>query len=77
MEQVISLLKNPAILFGLGLFIALGLVGRGDMEEFQTQQKNYCKMVAEGHWPDYEKDYAIACPPLGFPKTPVSFHHQK
>ena len=40
-----------ALLF---VVFALGLAGKGDLQEAQDQAKVYNEMVCAGHWPDYE-----------------------
>lgn len=47
-----------AILF---LVIAFGIAGRGDFEEAQRQEEQYCQNVHSGHWPDYRGDYRVSC----------------
>ena len=41
------------ILTGAVFIIALGLVGRADMNDEIAEAVFYCDMVADGHWPDY------------------------
>jgi hypothetical protein len=33
---------------------ALGIAGKGDLQEAQDQAAFYDEMVCKGHWPDYE-----------------------
>jgi len=42
------------VAFVLVFFLALGLVGSGDVKEQEKIAEVYTKMVCEGHWPDYE-----------------------
>ena len=41
------------ILTGAVFIIALGLVGRADMNDEIAEAVYYCDMVADGYWPDY------------------------
>ena len=45
------------VVFGIVFFIALGLVGRMDMEDEIREQMKYCEMVGGNHWPDYKSQY--------------------
>lgn len=40
--------------FVLAFFLALGLVGSGDVKEQEKIAEVYTEMVCKGHWPDYE-----------------------
>ena len=41
-----------ALLF---VVFALGIAGKGDLQEAQDQAAFYDEMVCKGHWPDYER----------------------
>ena len=52
--------RYQVILIGLGLIVAMGLVGHMDAEEEQRQQDEYCAMVklwkqskGQAGWPAY------------------------
>lgn len=45
----------------MAAFVLLGTVGQSDYEEAKAAQSEYCKMVRNGHWPDYEGKYAEWC----------------
>lgn len=52
--------RYHVILAGLGLLIAMGIVGQSDFEEEQRQQDEYCAMVklwkqtkGQAGWPAY------------------------
>ena len=51
---------DHVILAGLGLLIAMGIVGQSDFEEAERQQAEYCEMVklwkqtkGQAGWPAY------------------------
>lgn len=45
-----------------------------DHEEALLQQDHYCKMVANGLWPDYNGVYKDECLDLGYPAVPRPSH---
>lgn len=45
-----------------GVLLALGWA---DRDTLFLEQARYCRMVADGHWPDYEHSFARACQPDG------------
>ena len=45
----------------LAALVLLGTVGQSDYQEAKAAQSEYCKMVRDGHWPDYEGKYAEWC----------------
>ena len=52
--------RYQVILAGLGLLIAMGIVGQSDLEEADRQQDEYCEMVklwkqtkGQAGWPAY------------------------
>lgn len=52
--------RYQVILAGLGLLIAMGIVGQSDFEEAERQQVEYCEMVklwkqtkGQAGWPAY------------------------
>ncbi len=52
--------RYQVILAGLGLLIAMGIVGQSDFEEEQRQAEQYCEMVklwkqtkGQAGWPAY------------------------
>jgi hypothetical protein len=52
--------RYQVILAGLGLLIAMGIVGQSDLEEAERQQAEYCEMVklwkqtkGQAGWPAY------------------------
>lgn len=53
--------RYQVILAGLGLLIAMGIVGQSDFEEAERQQAEYCEMVklwketrGQAGWPAYD-----------------------
>ncbi len=49
------------ILAAVVLFGLLGLAGEMDYQDALREERNYCKMVREGSWPDYENIYEEVC----------------
>lgn len=56
-----QLKRYQVILIGLGLIVAMGIVGQSDFEEEQRQQDEYCAMVklwkktnGQQGWPAYD-----------------------
>ena len=52
--------RYQVIIAGLGLLIAMGIVGQSDLEEAERQQAEYCEMVklwkqtkGQAGWPAY------------------------
>ena len=52
--------RYQVILAGLGLLIAMGIVGQSDFEEAERQEAEYCEMVklwkqtkGQAGWPGY------------------------
>lgn len=52
--------RYQVILAGLGLLMAMGIVGQSDLEEAERQQAEYCEMVklwkqtkGQAGWPAY------------------------
>ena len=52
--------RYQVILAGLGLLIAMGIVGQADLEEAERQEAEYCEMVklwkqtkGQAGWPAY------------------------
>lgn len=52
--------RYQVILAGLGMLIAMGIVGQSDLEEAERQQAEYCEMVklwkqtkGQAGWPAY------------------------
>lgn len=41
-----------------GVLLALGWA---DRDTLFLEQARYCRMVADGHWPDYEHSFAQEC----------------
>jgi hypothetical protein len=55
-----QLKRYQVILAGLGLLIAMGIVGQSDFEEAERQEAEYCEMVklwkqtkGQAGWPAY------------------------
>lgn len=49
-------------IFGLALAaLALGYASEQDYTTAVYEAAHYCKMVENGHWPDYKGIYASAC----------------
>jgi len=44
-----------------GTLALFGWVGQEDYKQAKQAQDQYCKMVRDGHWPDYEGKYAQWC----------------
>lgn len=56
-----NLKRYQVILIGLGLIVAMGIVGQSDMEDEQRQAEQYCEMVklwketkGKAGWPAYD-----------------------
>lgn len=45
-----------AIGAALFVIVAFGIVGQMDYEDAIEQERHYCDMVRDGHWPHYNKD---------------------
>lgn len=73
MDLIKDLLRRPAFWYLLLILAAVGWVGAMDYEDALHGQQHYCKMVAEGIWPDYDEVYADECGALGYPATPAGF----
>lgn len=41
--------------------VVLGIVGQMDYEDALAEEANYCKMVRDGVWPDYDGIYEKVC----------------
>jgi hypothetical protein len=48
-------------LFVLGIFAGALIYTLDDAAEARVQADLYCNMVAEGSWPDYQKNYDEFC----------------
>lgn len=59
------------VAFLVAILLLLGLVGQMDYEDAKLHQDHYCKMVAEGAWPDYDEVYTTECVALGYPTRPA------
>ena len=70
MDLIKDLLHRPAFWSLLLILAVMGLVGNMDFEDALLQQDHYCKMVAEGAWPDYDEVYKDECVALGYPAAP-------
>lgn len=66
--------KLKAWLAGALIVLAFGIAGSMDHEDALLQQDHYCKMVANGLWPDYNGVYKDECLDLGYPAVPRPFH---
>lgn len=40
---------------------ALSFAAQADIEEAQRQEDEYCENVANGLWPDYNKNFNVVC----------------
>lgn len=58
---------KPWQLFALGLMSSMlvCLVASYDIEQEEQDKELYCKMVAEGSWPDYKGSMIGCASPLG------------
>lgn len=45
----------------IGIFAGALIYTLDDATEAQAQADMYCQMVAEGSWPDYQKNYEEVC----------------
>ncbi len=41
--------------------LCLGVAGASDYKDELEHQKQYCQMVSEGLWPDYQETYDSEC----------------
>lgn len=46
---------------GLALTLALASIFGNDMDSAEMEAQRYCKMVHDGHWPDYREAYDKFC----------------
>lgn len=74
MDLIKDLLRRPFFWYLVLILLAMGMVGNMDFEDAVRHQNHYCKMVAEGAWPDYDEVYKDECVALGYPAIPVPFH---
>lgn len=49
-----STIKTVGII--LLMILAFGIVGQMDYEDAIEQDKHYCDMVREGHWPNFKPE---------------------
>lgn len=49
-----SMIKTIGV--ALLLIVAFGIVGQMDYEDAIEQDKHYCDMVREGHWPNFKPE---------------------
>lgn len=73
MELIKDLLRRPTFWCLLLILAAMSWVGSMDYEDALLGQQYYCKMVANGHWPDYDGVYKDECVALGYPAVPAGF----
>ena len=59
-----SMIKGIGI--ALLLIVAFGIVGQMDYEDAIEQDKHYCDMVREGHWPNFKPE--IECKGVDQPR---------
>lgn len=76
MNLIKDRLRRPTFWYLVPILILLimGWVGNMDYEDAQLGQQHYCKMVANGHWPDYDGVYKDECVALGYPDVPAAFN---
>lgn len=55
MDLIKDMLRNPTFWYIVLILLIMGMVGSMDYEDAVLNQKHYCKMVAEGTWPDYNE----------------------
>jgi hypothetical protein len=72
MDLIKDILRRTSWYFILILLI-VGGVGSMNFEDAVLHQNLYCKMVAEGYWPDYDEVYKDECVALGYPAVPAGF----
>lgn len=53
MDLIKDMLRNPTFWYIVLILLIMGMVGSMDYEDAVLNQNHYCKMVAEGTWPDY------------------------
>lgn len=73
MDLIKDLLRRPTFWYLVLILLAMGWVGNMDFKDAVFHQKYYCKMVAEGAWPDYDEIYKDECVALGYPTVPAGF----
>ena len=54
-------MKIRYLLVLVGLSVGIGVAGTFDVEEEVHQQNQYCQMVKDGAWPDYQQTYNSEC----------------
>lgn len=54
---------QKAILVLAIIYFAIAILGKftKDIDGAEEQANRYCKMVYEGHWPDYQQNYKEFC----------------
>lgn len=73
MDLIKDLLCRPFFWCPALILLVMGLVGSMDFDDARHHQSRYCKMVAEGAWPDYDKVYKDECVALGYPTVSAGF----
>lgn len=53
------------VLVWAGITAVVVAAGYLDRDTLEMEQAHYCRMVHEGHWPDYAGSYATECTPAG------------
>lgn len=56
-----ELVRGMLIALGAAMIVVLGCMWADDIN---NEQIEYCKMVAEGSWPDFKENFEKVCPPL-------------
>lgn len=65
--------RRPTFWYLVLILLIMGWVGNMDFEDAIRHQNHYCRMVADGIWPDYDKIYKNECVALGYPAVPAGF----
>lgn len=73
MELIKDVLRSLTFWYLVLILLAMGAVGSMDFKDAVRHQNHYCKMVANGHWPDYDGVYKDECVALGYPAVPAGF----
>jgi hypothetical protein len=74
MDLIKDLLRRLTFWYLVLILLAMGMVRNKDFEDAVLHQNHYCKMVAEGFWPDYDEVYKDECVALGYPAVPTDLH---
>jgi len=53
--------RKTLLFLGVALTLVLASIFGNDMDGAEMEAQRYCKMVYEGHWPDFNNNYDQFC----------------